>query len=262
MTAYWRNQFIALEKAKQEDLHPDAHFNAKLDFLKSAIGFDPMEDDYYILSFSEDDDEDGEFNFCSLYRLDAQHRAREHDLPERLFIRCGASTKNYGYPKDAKYNWRVFDWYGSSKYLTASECNLFGFDYHYGTAPKGIFFEKSLQSDIYKYAVKNHEMACRAIDSMKKHIDQELYAKYEARCKSNWWNLYNVYLRSEEWKNISLRRIEYDGYTCTECQNHGDDIILQAHHLTYKNVGDENIVDDLVTLCIDCHQEQHGRTFA
>jgi len=261
MTAYWRNQFIALEKAKQEDLHPDAHFNAKLDFLKSAIGFDPMEDDYYY-AFSQDDDEDGEFDFCSVYRSDAQHRAREHDLPERLFIRCGASTKNYGYPKDAKYNWRVFDWYGSSKYLTASECNLFGFDYHYGNAPKGIVFEKSLQSDIYKHAVKNHEMTCRAIDSMKKHLDQELYAKYEARWKSNWWNLYNVYLRSEEWKNISLRRIEFDGYTCTECGNHGDDIILQAHHLTYRNVGDENIVDDLVTLCIDCHQEQHGRTFA
>ena len=261
MTAYWRNQFIALEKAKQEDLHPDAHFNAKLDFLKSAIGFDPYEDDYYH-ALIINDDEDGEFDFCTVYRYDALQRACEHNLPERLFIRCGASTKNYGYSKNAKYNWRVFDWYGSSKYLTASECNLFGFDYHRGTAPTGIVFEKNLQSDIYKHAVKNHEMTCRQIDAMKKHIDQELYAKYEAKWTSKWWALYKVYLCSEDWQRKSRARIKFDGYTCTECQNHGDDITMQAHHLTYKNVGDENIADDLVTLCIDCHQEQHGRKFA
>jgi hypothetical protein len=261
MTAYWRNQFIALEKAKEEDMHPHAHFNAKLDFLKTAVGFDPMEDDYYYV-LSQDDDEDGEFDFCDSYRRDAQHRARQNNLPERLFIRCGASTKKYGYPKVANYNWRVFDWHGSSKYLTASECNLFGFDYHYGEAPEGILFEKNIHSNVYKHAVKNHEMACKAIDSMKKHVDSELYAKFEAKWKSHWWHLYNTYLRSEEWQSISRRRIDFDGFTCTSCENHGGDIILQAHHTTYKNVGAENIADDLVTLCKDCHQQQHGRIFA
>ena len=258
MSNLWRLRFIDLEQAKQNDLHPHAYFNTKLDFVKSAIGFDPEQDNYYALH-AIDYSQDGTQDFCTSYRHDAYMRASYHKLPERLFIRCGAITKNYGYPEDAKYNWRVFDCYGSSKYLCASECNLFGFDYYDGTAPKGIMFEKNLQSDLYKHAIKNHEMTCKAIDAMKKHIDQELYAKYEAKWKSRWWSLYNEYLLSDVWQDKREQRLYIDCGMCTKCGKNSEQATLQAHHLTYKNVGDEDVYQDLVILCSHCHTIEHGK---
>lgn len=259
MTAYWRNQFIALEKAKEEDLQPDAHFNAKLDFLTTAVGFDPMEDDYYypLLTFEDPDDKRCFFYPDFLWPIDI-----EENLSKRLFVRCGAVTKINGYPSDAKYNWRVFDDCGRAKYFTPDECNLFGLDYYDGTTPQGLLFEKNLQSDIYKKFSARHTSFCKTIWKQKIKLSTDEFIKRSMKWKSHWWDLYNVYLRSEDWQRNSSRRIEFDGYTCTSCENHGDDIILQAHHITYKNVGDENIADDLVTLCINCHQERHGRKFA
>jgi 5-methylcytosine-specific restriction endonuclease McrA len=82
------------------------------------------------------------------------------------------------------------------------------------------------------------------------------------RWKSEWRYTYNAYLNSSEWKEKRAERLAIDSWHCSNCDKHESEVTLQVHHLTYKNVGDENVVDDLVTLCIDCHQKQHGRIFA
>ena len=255
----WRAEFIALEKAKEEDLYPDAEFNAKLDFLTTAVGFDPMEDDYYypLITFQDPNDERCFYYpwFCGITDI-------EENLPKRFFVRCGAVTKINGYPADAKYNWRVFDDEGRARYLTPAECNLFGLDYYDGTTPEGLVFEKNLQSDIYKKFSRRHRHFSQTIWKQKINLSADELHIRSMRWKSEWRYTYNKYLCSEEWQSIRSRRMQIDNCRCTKCGQPDDYVTLQVHHLTYKNVGDENIVDDLVTLCIDCHQEQHGRTFA
>lgn len=67
---------------------------------------------------------------------------------------------------------------------------------------------------------------------------------------------YHNYLLSEEWGNIRRAVIKRDNYHCWICGGgaHGSD--ANVHHLTYKNIGNENITD-LVNLCPTCHSEIH-----
>lgn len=62
-------------------------------------------------------------------------------------------------------------------------------------------------------------------------------------------------MRSDHWKKVSEQRKELDG---GKCQNCGKMKNLECHHLTYKNIGHENIEYDLITLCHDCHSEFHN----
>lgn len=63
---------------------------------------------------------------------------------------------------------------------------------------------------------------------------------------------YRAYLRSAEWKEKRKEFIEAANGECEECGSKGK---LQVHHLSYDNVGDENI-DDVEVLCKDCHEDK------
>ena len=65
---------------------------------------------------------------------------------------------------------------------------------------------------------------------------------------------YKKYMESAEWiakRNMALRR---DGFVCKRC---GSAKNLNVHHITYKNLGHEEM-DDLVTLCETCHEYIHS----
>lgn len=68
-------------------------------------------------------------------------------------------------------------------------------------------------------------------------------------------NDYKEYLKSEEWKEKKMKRIEHDKYRCKLC---GSGKNLQVHHITYENFPNETI-DDLVTVCRNCHIEIHEK---
>jgi hypothetical protein len=64
---------------------------------------------------------------------------------------------------------------------------------------------------------------------------------------------YIQYLQSEEWKSKRLLVLERDNWICQSCK------ILKAdevHHLTYANLGNENL-DDLISYCKKCHLSKH-----
>ena len=65
---------------------------------------------------------------------------------------------------------------------------------------------------------------------------------------------YSEYLKSPAWKTRRTERAEIDGWKCAIC---GSDENLNVHHLTYKNIGNENVQTDLVTLCRKCHASLH-----
>lgn len=63
-----------------------------------------------------------------------------------------------------------------------------------------------------------------------------------------------AYLRTDAWKNLRFKVLERDKYTCQCC---GIDFgPLYVHHLTYERLGNE-LLEDLITLCEDCHKLQH-----
>ena len=64
---------------------------------------------------------------------------------------------------------------------------------------------------------------------------------------------YKEYLISPEWKYIRDKRLQYDGYRCRICNTAKN---LQVHHRTYARIYKEEL-DDLTTLCGDCHEMYH-----
>jgi 5-methylcytosine-specific restriction endonuclease McrA len=72
--------------------------------------------------------------------------------------------------------------------------------------------------------------------------------------KSEWFTWYDKYLASLAWKEIRAKVLMRDEYKCLACGSPA----TQVHHLTYERVGYEHI-DDLASVCVDCHQYVHGR---
>ena len=66
---------------------------------------------------------------------------------------------------------------------------------------------------------------------------------------------YTEYLKTERWQQKRQQAIEFWGERCMV----GDSPeALNVHHRTYRNLGNEHILD-LVVLCSDCHALFHGK---
>jgi len=72
-------------------------------------------------------------------------------------------------------------------------------------------------------------------------------------------DFYEKYMRSEEWQEKRLQRMEIDQNCCVMCGRPAEKTRsgLQVHHVTYKNLGYEDVLTDLVTLCPSCHIKIH-----
>lgn len=73
-------------------------------------------------------------------------------------------------------------------------------------------------------------------------------------------DFYKRYIHSDEWKQKEQDRMAIDEFKCVMCgrpsekTRHG----LQVHHITYRNLGHEDVLTDLVTLCAPCHKKMHN----
>lgn len=66
---------------------------------------------------------------------------------------------------------------------------------------------------------------------------------------------YAQYLQTPYWKCVRAMAMERDGGRCRMCNSAGP---IQVHHRTYEHRGSEHEhLDDLTTLCADCHQRHH-----
>lgn len=73
---------------------------------------------------------------------------------------------------------------------------------------------------------------------------------------------YDSYINSDMWRVKAERRREIDGNRCFFCKRkwngkHGNDNNLHVHHMTYTHFGDEDIKNELITVCEDCHEKIH-----
>lgn len=76
-------------------------------------------------------------------------------------------------------------------------------------------------------------------------------------------NTYGEYLKSKHWEIIKERFynkkiLNNERIICSCCEI--PDKTLNLHHLTYENLGEENL-DELSLLCTDCHTELHEERY-
>lgn len=74
---------------------------------------------------------------------------------------------------------------------------------------------------------------------------------------AEWWSWYDDYLESPEWRDRSERRQVMDRHRCQAvllgCRGQSS----QAHHLSYRYVGNEPMFD-LISVCPSCHALLHA----
>ena len=69
---------------------------------------------------------------------------------------------------------------------------------------------------------------------------------------------YLDYMKSDAWEQKKQERIAIDN-GCVMCGRPLNKIrSTQVHHITYKNLGHEDVLNDLVTLCGSCHKKIHN----
>ena len=78
------------------------------------------------------------------------------------------------------------------------------------------------------------------------------FCPYYERDVSDKTNYYQ-YLDSERWKKKATKRMSMDNYKCVKC---GSAKNLAVHHITYDRLFCEPM-DDLITVCNNCHKKIH-----
>lgn len=66
----------------------------------------------------------------------------------------------------------------------------------------------------------------------------------------------NNYLNSHHWSLIKSAVLKRDGLRCADCGAADDEKRLEVHHISYSRRGREDM-EDLLTLCRECHEERH-----
>jgi 5-methylcytosine-specific restriction endonuclease McrA len=65
---------------------------------------------------------------------------------------------------------------------------------------------------------------------------------------------YEAYISSNEWKVLRAYALERDGCRCRLCNSETN---LEVHHRVYPERFEQDALDNLTTLCFDCHKAYH-----
>ncbi len=71
--------------------------------------------------------------------------------------------------------------------------------------------------------------------------------------RADWYKSYSRYLDSWRWQFRRRLVLFRDAHRCRKCGKRA----VEVHHLTYDNVGHEQL-KDLLSLCKECHKNEHN----
>ena len=64
------------------------------------------------------------------------------------------------------------------------------------------------------------------------------------------------YMKSYKYQRKRKARLKMDNYECQQC---GSQIHLNCHHKSYHRLGKEDIKEDLIIVCQECHNAIHQK---
>ena len=85
--------------------------------------------------------------------------------------------------------------------------------------------------------------------SWEREIRAQIEEEKAAERSPDWWDEYNAFLLTDEWKQIRLRVLSRSGPLCESCRVARP---VQVHHLTY-DYGFAPPLFCLVAVCVACH---------
>jgi 5-methylcytosine-specific restriction endonuclease McrA len=62
-------------------------------------------------------------------------------------------------------------------------------------------------------------------------------------------------LKHEDYGELRNRVLDRDGWKCQGC---GSSVNLQVHHFVRRSQLGSDVLENLITLCVDCHRRQHN----
>ena len=77
--------------------------------------------------------------------------------------------------------------------------------------------------------------------------------KHQYNITESRFAIYQNYIASDKWKEKRVLALERDNYLCQKCKIKS---ASDVHHLSYENLGNENL-NELLSLCRECHLEIH-----
>lgn len=107
-------------------------------------------------------------------------------------------------------------------------------------------FDFMLEKETKSYKIKQKKEKIRVRKKKNKKKKKVKISKHKQK--------YYDYLNSKEWADIRLDMYEIKGNKCERCGNKQQ---LEIHHISYKNIFNEE-PEDLELLCRSCHQKEHG----
>jgi len=107
----------------------------------------------------------------------------------------------------------------------------------------GIASQRKKQIDTYSEYIRKTEQT-KELKIQKDNIDYS-------------GTTYKEYLKSSKWFDLKKQRLSIDEFTCQQCGTRIDFINSHCHHITYQRLYIENIYQDLVSVCVQCHNEIH-----
>ena len=95
---------------------------------------------------------------------------------------------------------------------------------------------------------------CRAVAEQTK-VDNKRLA--DSRYNKQRDPKYKAFYNSNEWKMLSNKKLQAEQYRCEKCRR----IATEVHHIIeVKDNWDKRLdYDNLMSLCLDCHNKIHGR---
>ena len=95
---------------------------------------------------------------------------------------------------------------------------------------------------------KENEFGEHSLGSVKK--SPNAISQYKDFGNVDTFKEYQNYIRSDEWQQKRKQRLALDNHRCKNC---GGKQGLEVHHKRYDGFLNESVVNDLITLCEDCH---------